>query len=336
MKLRKIAASVLCGCMILSGASCELASHYMEGQGLEFTLSEDGTSYIVTGYHGDSREDTVKIANTYKSLPVTEIAEDAFNSKYGETERIQKIVFERNSPLTVVGANAFAGCEGLREVVIPKNVTQLGDGAFRGCINLKDLAFERGSHLTLVGARAFYECGRLQEVNLPKSVTHVGAYAFAECGNGAISIPDGIVSVGAKILGDTWGWSSTEYEGAYYLGNELNPYLVLLQPKYMYVADHAIREGAKIVSEEAFKDCKDLCEVVIPKSVVTIGRDAFSGCTELDTVFYEGSRAQWEEMRIEQGNGELTETWILYYSEIEPAEKRAYWHYVDGEVVIWQ
>ena len=37
----------------------------------------------------------------------------------------------------------------------------------------------------------------------------------------------------------------------------------------------------------------NLRKLIIPKSVVKIGHDAFKGCEKLKEVFYNGQRAEW-------------------------------------------
>ena len=66
---------------------------------LEYTLSNDGNYYIVSG-QGDLSGD-ISIPDTYKSLPVTEIADGAFRSS-----------------------------DDITKVNIGKSVKSIGDGAF--------------------------------------------------------------------------------------------------------------------------------------------------------------------------------------------------------------
>ena len=58
--------------------------------------------------------------------------------------------------VTVIGERAFAGCDGLRSIVIPKGVTSIEFGAFDFCSSL-------------------------ESVVIPKSVKQVGSWAFSGC-----------------------------------------------------------------------------------------------------------------------------------------------------------
>ena len=47
------------------------------------------------------------------------------------------------------------------------------------------------------------------------------------------------------------------------------------------------------IAEGAFENCTNIKSVEMGVSISKIGADAFSGCTSLTTIYYEGSRAQW-------------------------------------------
>ena len=64
------------------------------------------------------------------------------------------------------------------------------------------------------------------------------------------------------------------------------------------VTSVAIPYGVASIGSSAFDGCTGLVSVEIPASVTSIGSGAFSGCSNL-TIRYNGTRAQWESLRIE-------------------------------------
>lgn len=50
-------------------------------------------------------------------------------------------------------------------------------------------------------------------------------------------------------------------------------------------AEVMIPDGVKVISAEAFADCKEITLVTLPDGVVRIGKRAFSGCTALKTIY---------------------------------------------------
>lgn len=77
-----------------------------------------------------------------------------------------------------VGEMAFAGCEALTTVVMPK-VTVIGEYAFSRCFALDGVMLPET--LTTLSAYAFYRCESLSYIRIPASVTSLGGSAFAYC-----------------------------------------------------------------------------------------------------------------------------------------------------------
>ena len=79
-------------------------------------------------------------------------------------------------PVTRIGDNAFASCEGLTGVTIPSSVKRIGKSAFSGCSTLTSVALPEG--LKRIESGAFFLTG-LETVTVPKSVRWIGGTAFA-------------------------------------------------------------------------------------------------------------------------------------------------------------
>ena len=136
--------------------------------GAEFTYRQVAGSAVITGYTGAGGK--VEIPSTLGLLPVTGIADGAF---------------ERNHAIT--------------EVVIPEGVTSIGDRAFNDCTALASVSFP--STLQSVGASAFYTCGSLAKVELPAGVTSIGDYAFFGCQSlVSASVPGTVTEWGAAAF----------------------------------------------------------------------------------------------------------------------------------------
>ena len=97
------------------------------------------------------------------------------------------------------------------------------------------------------------------------------------------------------------------------------------------------------IGGSAFSFCPMIESISISDSVTSIGDNAFYYCNSLSTVYYGGTAEEWADISIDStGNDKLTSATVYYYSETEPAlneDETAYdgnyWHFVEGEIVIW-
>ena len=86
-----------------------------------------------------------------------------------------------NFKLTEIGASAFAEYQGKGDVnnlTIGANVEKIGDNAFNGCKNLKELHIEGAN---TIGKYAFQSCSNLNKIWLPRTLTTIEEKAFEYC-----------------------------------------------------------------------------------------------------------------------------------------------------------
>ena len=77
-----------------------------------------------------------------------------------------------------IGIGAFDS-SGLKSIVIPDTVTELGENAFNYCFNAKTLKIS--SNLKIIPDRAFGSCEKLKSAEIPDGVITIGNEAFAFC-----------------------------------------------------------------------------------------------------------------------------------------------------------
>ena len=91
-------------------------------EALKYELNGAGDGYAVIGYEGTDTE--IVISPEYESLPVTEIAQSAFES----LGNITSVTIPDS--VTSIGNKAFRNCSGLTLVNLGSGVTSIGDDAF--------------------------------------------------------------------------------------------------------------------------------------------------------------------------------------------------------------
>lgn len=128
---------------------------------VQFTLSEDGTYYIVSGVSGDKRGLTsYDVPATYSAkdggemLPVKEIDDYAFYQCYD----LKRLTLPDS--IKKLGARAFAFCS-FSSFIVPEGVTFIGNGAFGACKKLTEITVPES--VKTLEPLAFYGCAALKK-----------------------------------------------------------------------------------------------------------------------------------------------------------------------------
>lgn len=133
--------------------------HIEGSKGLQYTLSDDETYYILTGL-GSCKDDELIVGNWYNGKPVTEIGEAALSTGEGEwgpktirvSEGITTISFRGLRSRTVeyvylpdsvteLAKATFILDKSLKAVVLPATLTKINDDAFMEC-PVQDIYFK--------------------------------------------------------------------------------------------------------------------------------------------------------------------------------------------------
>ena len=154
-----------------------------------------------------------------------------------------------------------------------------------------------------IGEYAFYESKKLINATIPDGVCTVGSYAFYNCTNlVTITMPDSVKEIGFNAFtGSGYYNDSSNWENdMLYIGN----HLIKVQTSSEDSCD--IKDDTLTIANYAFFGYEKLNHIVVPKSVKAIGSLAFSGCSGLTDVYYNGTILEFLSINIEEsGNDNL-------------------------------
>lgn len=154
--------------------------------------------------------------------------------------------FRAGELLETIGESAFAGNNHIQRVVLTPNVKTISSKAFSDCYSLEEINLE---NVAEIESDAFSDCKKLREADI--SATHIKPHSFEGC-----------ESLSSVTLRNT----KTIDEYAFYQCKTLT--------------DITLPEGLIAIGNHAFEDC-GLSKVVVPKTVLDVGYECFSGCPEI-------------------------------------------------------
>lgn len=198
-----------------------------------------------------------------------------------------------------VGSAAFAGCTSLdtKGTGFGSNTgpfySSIGSQAFYGCTGLTSIDFgtKEGAE-TIIGSQAFENCTGITSINLPSTVTSIGSQAFKGCSK--------LTSINIPFIG----------ESATSTNNKFN-YIFGTVPTSLTTVGFSTGNSITKIPDYAFQNCSNITSInnndteniesigkygyagtgitsiKISSTLVSIGSQAFSGCTGLTSVRFE-------------------------------------------------
>ncbi|MBE6706351.1 MAG: hypothetical protein E7577_01775 [Ruminococcaceae bacterium] len=273
-------------------------------EGLEFNLLPDGTYSVSAGTAINLEE--IIIPSKHSGKSVSAISYRAFY----EATNLKSITIPDS--VTSIGSEAFMFCislsynqydnayylgnnvnpyvvlintasKDITSLEIHKDTRAIYDSAFSNCSKLTNVTIPNS--VMSIGNYAFENCTGLTSITIPNSVMSIGNYAFENCtGLTSATIGNGITNIGDYAFNGCDNLTYNYDGNAYYLGNNINPYVVLIKPPTKTTFSIIVHEHTKIIYSSAFSGCNMLAHITISDSVTSIAINAFSGCSRLTSI----------------------------------------------------
>ena len=168
---------------------------------------------------------------------------------------------------------ANAGRTDIEEVTIDSPECVIEKGAYSNCPNLKRINL----NVCEIGEGAFSYCRNLEEVKIT-GVKHLSAEAFAGCYRLKKFVTEGLEEIGSRCFDECTGLESFDLSGVKSISERAFERCDSLK---------SISLGKIQVGYHAFADCSSLEHVSFSDDTV-LKSGAFTGCTRMHTVTYDG------------------------------------------------
>lgn len=207
--------------------------------------------------------------NGIKKFVVPSTVKSISNNAFANSE-IEEVVL--SDGLTTIGYGTFQ-YSAIKKVVIPESVITIKDSAFYNCTSLTDITLPK--NLITLEKHAFVNCLSLKTINLPANIT---------------TLPDGLFNQ-CKNLQTIENLDKVTYIGDFAFSGCTALMITSLCDNLTYIGAHAF-------SKNSFDINNNLKILIIPNSVTFIGKGAFFGWDETQTIKFMASESDsinWDE-----------------------------------------
>jgi hypothetical protein len=178
------------------------------------------------------------------------------------------------------GRYAFADSK-ITSATLGDGVTQIGEGMFLNCTDLKTVTIPEG--VKTIDRYAFYGCTSLEEIVIPSTVTKIANEAFEGCTSlKKVTILSSEISYGGEYDGYTFYGCSSLKEVV--LSNELTALAAYMFRNCISLETVQLPTGITKIPAGLFYGCTSLKNITIPSTVTSIGAYAFEDCDLLKSV----------------------------------------------------
>ena len=205
-----------------------------------------------------------------KSVVFNDALQSIGASAFSVCSELESVVF--NDALQSIGASAFYSCSGLKSVVFNDALQNIGRKAFYDCYSLSLSGIVIPGNVTSIGDEAFYP--------MYHSLTFAYGAEPIEIGSNAFPAPFEL-SWDRPIEGMNLDVNNLK---TLTIGNSVTEIPANMFKDAAKLTDLTLGNSLTAIGDEAFSGCTALTEVILPPSVETIGASAFDGNSKLTSI----------------------------------------------------
>lgn len=276
---------------VLYNADMTVLLQYAVGnEGTAMTIPSTVTEIKASAFAGASKLTTLVIPNSVKTIGkyafdgCVSVADATLPASAIPSLTKDGLVKVTVTDGTEIADGAFEDCINLKTVITVDTVKKIGASAFAGCVALTDITLHNG--MTEIAASTFAGCTALPAISIPESVTSIGANAFRGCAAlEAIAVSKSVSAIGAGAFAECASLTAITVDAANtkYAADNGSLYNKGLTELLQYAIGKedvsiSLPKTVTAIASEAYLGAIHLKDLTIPVTVTTVGKDAFRGC----------------------------------------------------------
>ena len=196
----------------------------------------------------------------------------------------------------------------IREIIIPEDVTNIGNSAFSNCFSLHSVTMH--NNILSLDHMSFQNCNLSSLNNLPESITTIGNSAFSNTQISLSTLPQNLSSLGSGVFTNCKNVKLTKLP----LG--IKKILATTFYGCSQILVFTFHSQIQEIGTQAFRNCTGLTEINFEGTPSSIETNTFLGCTALTTI-----NVPWSEGEVANAPWGATNATINYnYTPPEETE----------------
>ena len=244
---------------------------------LTYSVNPDGKTCTIVGI--EENVTSLTIPSSINGYIVTEIASNSLQN----SDKLERLVISEG--IKTIYPSVIINCSSLKYISIPNGLISF-DSPFERCDsivyneydNALYLGNEENPYLWLVKSKNT----EITTVEIHPNTEYIDSYAFSDCEKLTnVVMSDKIASVGMLAFENCKSLNYNEYDNAFYLGSDSNPYRLLISAKSTEISSCEIHPSCEIICSLAFYECSSLTSLTVTDRVSRIDFGAFGSCSSL-------------------------------------------------------
>ena len=179
-------------------------------------------------------------------------------------------------PVTEIAEKAFNNCVNITSVSIGDNVNVIGDSAFSYCTNVTSVII--GNNAKEISDWAFHNT-RITSINLPNGLISIGMDAFSQTKLTSVTIPDSVEVIGEAAFYELESLKSVV------ISKDSNLQTIGVSAfQKTGITNILIPASVTRIEFGAFMNCSNLTNITLPAGLTYLGGNAFENCSKLTSI----------------------------------------------------